>query len=111
MITLQEFVTETLVQISEGIEQAQIQLHGRAVVNPPLVRRHVKMEDRSTHHVETPRNHVIEFEVQVVTASVEQAKGEAKAKLYVFSGSAGGEKRSEAQQVNRVSFSIPIVFP
>jgi hypothetical protein len=119
MVTLEQFISETLVQIVRGATKAQKELGDTAQINPPTVS--VKrgaiynptpgtMGQRpDTTTVKHEKDHV-SFDVQVTASTESQTKGEAGVKLYVFSADTGGQSTTEHQHINRVQFSIPIVF-
>jgi hypothetical protein len=110
MVSLEDFVAETLVQIVRGSQRAQSLLQGAATVNPPKTRKVVSVSSRTSKEEPIPVAHDISFDVQVVATSGRETHGKAGVKLHVFSAGMDGQSRDESQHVSRVQFSIPLVF-
>lgn len=110
MVSLEDFVAETLVQIVRGSQRAQSLLQGAAKVNPPKTRTVVSVSERSSTEKPIPVAHDISFDVQVVATSGTETHGKAGVKLHVLSAGMNGQSRNESQHVSRVQFSIPLVF-
>lgn len=110
MVSLEDFVAETLVQIVRGSQRAQSLLQGAATVNPPKTRKAVSASSRTSKVEPIPVTHEISFDVQVVAMSGTETHGKAAVKLHVFSAGMNGQSRNESQHVSRVQFSIPLVF-
>ncbi len=108
MVSLEDFVAETLVQIVRGSQRAQSLLGGAATVNPPNKRK--KYKGRESTDYEVPLRHDIAFDVQVTATSGTATHGNTGVKLHVFSAGIDGQSKSESQHVSRVQFSIPLVF-
>ena len=109
MVTLEDFVAETLIQIVHGAARAQKALGTTATINPPKIHRKVDSKFASTN-VETQESRSVEFDVQIVAASNTETKGEAGVKLHVFTAGTHGQSTSRNESVNRVQFSIPLTF-
>ena len=116
---LKEFVKETLVQISKGIEEANEELKdSAAIVNPLNITGHT--ENAQTYartrgpSTQAPESRVVQpvkFDVAVVTES--GVTGSAGAKLSIASIGIGaeGKKESSNSSESRISFVIPMVYP
>ena len=86
MVTLEEFIAETLIQIVRGSARAQTVLGKAAKINPPTVttrrgalfNRHdgSVAQKPSTKHVSHTK-HSVTFDVQVTASSGSQTKGDA----------------------------------
>ena len=109
---LKEFVSQTLVQIFEGVVTAQTELSANGIkINPDIwnnstAQKEGKLLDPTMSPIEE-----VQFDV-AVTAS--DSAG-AKAKIGVLSGIVGGSMEGKGEKskelVNRIKFSVPISFP
>lgn len=100
---LREFVTETLVQIQEGVQNAIARRSGheaKGVINPAW----------SDTYTDANRQ-MVEFDVAVTV--VDKLEGSASGGLRVLSIEIGakGSKAAEKNIVSRVKFSVPVVSP
>jgi hypothetical protein len=107
---LKDFVSETLVQVMQGVKMAQDKAaEFGGTVNP---KGFVNSEKS------TPRNPVndlvaqlISFDIVVSTHDADKAKGG----VGVFVGEVGigvrGEAESQSTAVNKIQFSVPIYLP
>lgn len=109
MVSLEDFISETLVQIVRGTHRAQDALGDLANVNPPDLRKKTSLQKPAWHEA-TPKTHNVEFDVQLTASSATQTSGDAGVKLAVFSAKTDGQSNKETQQFNRIQFSIPLVF-
>jgi len=116
---LKDFVKETLIQISQGIEEANKELEGSdAMVNPLHITGHSenaqtygRTRPPSTSKPGTRTVQPVNFDVAVVAEAGE--KGEAGAKLSIASIGIGakGSIESTNRSESRISFVIPVVYP
>lgn len=118
---LKEFVKETIVQISNGIEEANSELkESEAMVNPIYVQLNsndaqgygrTKERDPDCENPDSNLLQKVDFDVAV---SVEAGKqGSAGAKLSIASIGIGAEGKTESsnKSESRIKFSLPVVFP
>lgn len=102
---LSSFITETLVQIQQGVEEAIKQRKATpgafGAINPAFGK---DANAFSKHHVQQ-----VEFDVAVTVSEKSSKAG--KAGLKVFSAELGGEinKDAENSTVSRIKFTIPII--
>jgi len=112
-INLQEFVTEALVQIVEGVKQAQTRVEDSgAKINPVD-----SVVDKGVHkyakggYSSGEFGQAVEFDVAVTAVD----RGDLKGGIGVVSGllNAGykAEKGSETSSVSRIKFSVPVFLP
>jgi hypothetical protein len=116
---LKDFVKESLVQISQGISEANIALEGTgAVINPQNIR--INSENSQAYGrtdfsaKEDPRSRVVEkvdFDVSVVVEQGEQTKAGIKLSVASIGLGAGGQSSSADRSESRIKFSVPVVFP
>lgn len=104
---LKEFISETLVQIQEGVQDA-IQRRSAVsssagVINPVFG---IDMDAASPDHIQK-----VEFDVAVTVT--DKVSGSGKAGIKVFSIELGGEAGKSAEQstVSRIKFVVPIISP
>jgi hypothetical protein len=96
---LKTFISETLKEIIQGVEEAQIK-STNSVINP-----HVEYRAETHNRVQS-----VEFDIAVTAEKGTETKGG----IVVFGGafSLGSQGTSKASDtiVNRIKFSIPIAF-
>lgn len=117
---LRDFVKESLVQISKGIEEANNELSdSQAMVNPLYLylTEEKNLMGRTTHRdpeFQDPDSKLvqrIEFDVAVVVQ--DSVSGGGKASLSIASIGFGeeGKKDMSNKSESRIKFAIPMVFP
>lgn len=113
---LQEFITQALVQIANGIREADAPLaESGAIVNPRHITGAGADKDNVYGYITEQRKlravHAVEFDVAVTAA---QAKG-AKAGIGIVVGSIGlgsqGSNERSSASVSRIRFKIPLALP
>jgi hypothetical protein len=100
---LQQFITETLVQIHAGVEDAirqRLESAGSGVINPLF---HEFFEGNISETNCQP----VEFDVAVTVGT----RGGAEAGIKVLAINIGGEMKREATTASRIRFTIPIIPP
>jgi hypothetical protein len=111
---LKEYIKETLVQISEGIEAAQTEVRDCGGFVNPAHRTSVKTSDPSHFGaVENGQNiFLVDFDVSI--SVIEGSGTDAHAKLKVaslISLGAGGKSSQSSNSTNRISFKVPLGLP
>ena len=118
---LKEFVKESIVQISKGIEEANSELNdSEAMVNPIYVQMHsndaqgygrTKERDPNYSDPDSKLLQKVSFDVAVSVEAGQQ--GSAGAKLSIASIGIGAEGKTESsnRSESRIKFSVPVVFP
>jgi hypothetical protein len=107
---LKTFVAETLKQIVEGIVIAQQDVKEKgAKVNPGQIRSDgslIKISDGGPYNVQ-----MVDFDVSLTESKGDEAKGG----IGVFFGSVGlgaqGKYETGSSSMNKVKFSVPVMFP
>jgi hypothetical protein len=104
IMELQEFVTEALVAITEGLEQAMHRALDKPwAYNPVWAGEKVDWKDRIER---------VEFDVAVTEETKTSAGGKGGIKIFsAFEAGGEGSKAWESSTVSRIKFSIPVVFP
>jgi len=111
-VELKQFITETLVQISDGIQEAQKQLKERgseAIVN-------TNMTETDVGHLVTggrrrPVEHV-EFDVAILANEGTETKaGVGITVASLLKLDAGGKSSQTSGRESRIKFKVPISYP
>ena len=102
---LESFIKEALVQISNGVEQA----------NEDLKPKRVKKDGAELPKlfllapgVKKEHGHGVHFDVAVTTHSIDEGKGGVKFKLAIAEANLGGKIKSSEKAISRVQFSVNI---
>ena len=110
---LKEFVSETLVQITEGVSDAQRRTEGQegVQISPPLQGNLNTASEHGFVSTSKGKAQVVKFDVALTVTSSEKGKGG----IGVFSGmlncGGGVESGSENSSLSRVQFAIPLMLP
>lgn len=118
---LKEFVKESIVQISRGIEEANSELKdSEAMVNPIYVQTHstqaqgygrtAKRKDNSKHP-DSKLLQVLDFDVAVTVEAGKQGSAGAKLSIAAFNIGTEGKIDSANRSESRIRFTIPVVLP
>jgi hypothetical protein len=103
---LKEFISESLVQIQEGVQDAihrrQAKKDSSGVINPVWG----NADDISAEHCQD-----VEFDVAVTVSDKMSGSAKGGLKIYVAEFGGEGSKSSERSTVNRLKFSVPVVPP
>lgn len=109
---LQNFITQTLVSIVEGVRDAQLEVdEHHAQVNPYVLPDDIEDEEAlgQTERGSTPRP--VEFDVLVTASESEGEEGGAG----IFVGGMGvgvrGEETTTTGHESRIKFKVPLVLP
>lgn len=115
---LQNFIKESLVQISKGIEDANEELiHSGASINPPIdiwLKKDYPIyataaEEGDKGH--KPGVHLISFDVALHAESGSQKGGGLKVAIASVGVGAEGKATKTNSSESRIQFEIPMVFP
>ncbi len=113
---LKDFIKETFVQLSKGIEEANEELRdSSALVNPKNV--YVNSEDRQNYGRLNDNKEfnrvveVVEFDVAVSASDEAEAGGKFGIKVGVIELGANGKQAETNKAESRIKFKIPMVFP
>jgi len=134
---LQEFVRDALIQITEGVSNAQQKAHG-AIINPTLKLMPFKKDSPEARHTLEPENlkganllatnyseghaDLIEFDVAITVTSAERkgsevgGKTKIEGKIIVASadvelqGKRTKETEHSTSHVSRIKFRVPVQF-
>lgn len=106
---LKEFIKAAITDITEAISDLQSGLENGTVINPTLeqgehgkcilIKNEVRIIER------------LNFDVAVTASESSGMEGGAKAGISIFGAKMGAETNAKTENVSRLTFSIPLVFP
>lgn len=114
---LHEFITETLVQIVKGVDNANgLLMDSTAIVNPRHVNynrdENIRAYGWLTEQKQKNRAvHLIEFDVAVTATEGKENKGGIGVSIGTIGLGTTRKQDSEHTSVNRIQFGIPMVLP
>lgn len=107
---LKDFIKETLIQIVQGIGEAQEELKDTdCAINP----RDIKSEDYTTVILKNKRHVVQDVDFNIALTNTSNSEDKAGIEVMLGSFGLGGNKTlSDGNTSNtNISFSVPVVFP
>ncbi len=106
-MTLREFVSDTLLQIVDGVADAKIK---NQRVAPRVIQAAGLDAPIVVADAENPRAFVVDFDVAVAVSKTTDAEAKGAVSVYVFE--VGGQRVSSTEQstVSRIKFGVPIVY-
>ncbi|WP_206188308.1 hypothetical protein [Parasedimentitalea denitrificans] len=118
---LKEFIREAIVDIAEGIREADDKLKSMGGLVNPGAHKAGKAEvtgsdrrgpviGRKPEEFVAPRT-TLKFDVAVSAASDTEEGAGASAKIWVFAASVDGKTVAKTESVSRLSFDVDVVFP
>jgi hypothetical protein len=108
-VQLQEFVSGALLQILNGIRDAQVEGAAlEAVVSPDKIYGHV--QGLRTINDERPI-HDVSFDVAVTSEEGKSKKGGVGIVVATVALGTQGQAESKNTSVSRISFTVPVVYP
>jgi hypothetical protein len=112
---LKEFVRDVLVQIAEGVRDADEAVSAAGVVASPAIRNLPAGENRGTHFTTLPSGApVFLVDFDVATTVREEGDTGANARLQVagfFSPGIGATEKDSTANVSRVRSKVPMALP
>lgn len=104
---LKDFVAETIVQICEGIQEAQKRTAGTdAVIAAPVQGNGLWTAKGERQYAQT-----VHFEVLLEEKKTRGAGGKVTVGISVLKGGLNAEGEKNSHTAQRVSFDIPVVWP
>jgi hypothetical protein len=115
-MNLKEFLTPTIVEIMEGLQEAQEQVGGKGMVNPPSVqsskgRSLVLREGDESSRFDGRHVHMVEFDVAVTAASGAESKAGAGLLVAAIGLGVQAQKSQENTAISRIRFEVPVAYP
>lgn len=106
---LKEFIKTAITDITEAVSELQSELNNGAIVNPtlpnPIALKTLTVDD------EIRPIEQLAFDVAVTATETSGIDGSAKAGISIFGAKIGTESSAKTENVSRLTFSVPIVFP
>ncbi|MCM1077775.1 MAG: hypothetical protein NC411_10495 [Bacteroides sp.] len=106
---LKEFIKTAVTDITEAISELQKELDNGTVVNPTISRGEYGKAVLVEQGV-APIEH-LNFDVAVTASESSGIGGGAKAGISIFGAKVDTENSSRMENVSRLTFSIPLVYP
>ncbi len=112
---LQNFITETLVQINEGVKNAKHKLESNQLqINPYLTERLSGLAENPDLIGFSEGKKIVQmvnFDISVTAESENDKSGNIKVASSIIEVGFLGKKKNIEQNVSKIKFSIPISFP
>jgi hypothetical protein len=109
---LDQFIKEALINIVSGIEEAQkIVVSQNAFINPFGIQYNLNDTKGEGISLEGHKTSTIEFELSVMVEESSAAQGKIGIKAGLFNVGAGGDLKNSNNSINKIKFSIPVLFP
>ena len=106
---LKEFIKTAITDITEAVSELQSELNNGAIVNPtlpnPIALKTLTVDD------EIRPIEQLAFDVAVTATEASGIDGSAKVGISIFGAKIGTESSAKTENVSRLTFSVPIVFP
>lgn len=117
VIDLKTFVAQTLIQIVEGVQEADKSLGGDGLIVNPTLQRALYNNKTSTHggklH-ETNRTgmaQMIDFDVAITASDSSAKEAGGGIGIYVVKAGVSHNSASQQQSVSHVKFFVPLALP
>jgi hypothetical protein len=108
MMKLDEFITQTINQIIDGVAASQEHAVEKAAwINPPIIASRVMSLPESNLSPAQP----IEFDIAITTTKTSEAKGGAGIFVAGVGIGAQAEAGTAGMNVSRIKFTIPVILP
>lgn len=106
---LKEFIKTAITDITEAVSELQGELDNGTIVNPTLPNS-IALKTLTVNDEIRPIEQLA-FDVAVTATESSGIDGSAKAGISIFGAKVGSETNTKMENVSRLTFSIPIVFP
>ena len=108
VMSLEDFVAQSLTSLIRGVQKAQAELaSSEAVINPEGTAQRIALQELTS----PPAFPQVEFEVGVVVSKSARGKGGFKVSVPCFSLDVGADGSHNTDITNRLRFSIPVMLP
>lgn len=111
MVELKQFITETLRDIVEGIQEAQAIEGVGGLIAPKGIGGHTFSPESGVYHQAQIVSTVVKFNVAVTAETADAAKGHGGIKILAFGGGIEGQVSSKESAVSHIQFPVPLVMP
>lgn len=106
---LKEFIKAAITDITNAVSELQGELDNGAIVNPSLpnsIATKTLVVDNVIRPIEQ-----LNFDVAVTASEESGVDGQAKAGISIFGAKVGTATSAKTENVSRISFVIPVVYP
>jgi hypothetical protein len=112
-MTVKEFVEDTLVQIVEGVQAAQLRIakSGAAINRHGMTLMYEQLEGRRYDPLTAEVEELVRFDIAVTVEGGTGTKGGVGVFLGAVALGSQGQSSSKDAQVSRVQFAVPVVYP
>jgi hypothetical protein len=115
-VNLEEFIKETLVQLSKGVENANTTLSSlgsNAIVNPQYYSSNNMEYDSNPNdrHFYRPKVSIVSYDVAISASEGQGSQGGIGIMIGAVGVGTRGECNSSESTESRIQFEIPIVLP
>ena len=112
VLDLKTFVSQTLIQIVEGVKEASETLdNGRDIINPAVGSMAHSIQPGMFEGRHDEIGSMINFDVAITAADSTVTKGGVGVFVAAIGLGASGESGSQQQSVSRVQFGVPVILP
>jgi hypothetical protein len=108
---IREFVRDVLVDIVEGIKEAQRKDLVGGYIAPDAIGGHEFPADSGVHHSSRIISTAVKFDMAVTVETAHSGGGGAKVRIAVVEADLGGKLDSKNTQASRIQFSVPVLMP
>lgn len=106
---LKEFIMTAITDITDAIRGLQANLNNGTIINPTISRGEYGKAVLTEQGV-APIEH-LNFDVAVTASETSSIDGNAKAGISIFGAKVGSELCARTENLSRLTFSVPIVYP
>ena len=106
-MTLEEFVSDTLIQIVRGVESAR----QKSLRVAPRVINFTESDTPVVHaDAANPRAFIVDFDVAVTVSKTTDTEAKGGVSIHVFEAGGHRSSSSERSTVSRVKFAVPVTY-
>lgn len=103
---LKDFIKTAITDITDAVSELQQELSNGTVVSPSFSAQNVTTQDGTIRPITE-----ISFDIAVTVGQTESVGAGAKAGISIFSAGLNGADENKTENVSRMSFSIPLIYP
>jgi hypothetical protein len=108
---VREFIRDVLVDIVEGVKEAQNREGVGGYIAPDAIGGHEFPKESGVHHQARIISTVVKFDMAVTAESAHSGGAGGKVRIAVVEANLGGALESKNTQVSRIQFSVPLLMP
>lgn len=109
---LKEFIKTALTDITDAVSELQQELQNGAIISPSMPNSIANVTVKDPQNEKINRSiSKIDFDVAITIGTSDKMEGGGKLGIQIFSAKIGGGNEAHTENVSRITFSIPIVFP